>query len=79
LLTDLQTVLHDHHIVAPVAVVKGDGSSLSSAMAKQRPVETILWGPAASVAGAQVLTGLRDAVMLDMGGTTTDTEREANH
>jgi N-methylhydantoinase A/oxoprolinase/acetone carboxylase beta subunit len=42
-------------------------------MAKQRPVETILSGPAASVSGAQLLTGLKNAVIVDMGGTTTDT------
>jgi N-methylhydantoinase A/oxoprolinase/acetone carboxylase beta subunit len=46
---------------------------MSSAMAKQRPVETILSGPAASVAGAKYLTGIRDALVVDMGGTTTDT------
>lgn len=42
-------------------------------MAKQRPVETILSGPAASVAGAKHLTGISDALVVDMGGTTTDT------
>lgn len=79
LLTDLETVLHDRRIDAPVAVVKGDGTLMSSKMAKQRPVETILSGPAASVSGAQFLTGLQHAVILDMGGTTTDTATIANH
>jgi N-methylhydantoinase A/oxoprolinase/acetone carboxylase beta subunit len=73
LLTDLEIVLRERHIDAPVAVVKGDGTLMSSPMAKRRPVETILSGPAASVAGARYLTGLKDAVILDMGGTTTDT------
>jgi N-methylhydantoinase A/oxoprolinase/acetone carboxylase beta subunit len=36
-------------------------------------VETILSGPAASVSGAQHLTGIDDALVVDMGGTTTDT------
>jgi N-methylhydantoinase A/oxoprolinase/acetone carboxylase beta subunit len=36
-------------------------------------VETILSGPAASVAGARHLTGLKSALVVDMGGTTTDT------
>ncbi len=79
LLTDLETVLRDRHIDAPVAVVKGDGTLMSSPMAKQRPVETILSGPAASVAGAQYLTDLKDAVILDMGGTTTDTATIKNN
>jgi len=73
LLTDLESVLLARHIGAPVVVVKGDGTLMSSRMAKQRPVETILSGPAASVAGAQFLTGLNNAVIVDMGGTTTDT------
>jgi len=42
-------------------------------MAKARPVETIFSGPAASVAGARHLTGLEDALVVDVGGTTTDT------
>ncbi len=54
-------------------VVKGDGTLMSSAMAKERPVETILSGPAASVAGAKLLTGLDKATVVDIGGTTTDT------
>jgi N-methylhydantoinase A/oxoprolinase/acetone carboxylase beta subunit len=46
---------------------------MAAAMAHERPVETTLSGPAASVAGAKLLTGLRDAMVVDMGGTTTDT------
>jgi N-methylhydantoinase A/oxoprolinase/acetone carboxylase beta subunit len=60
-------------ISAPIMVVKGDGSLMSCEMALQRPVETVLSGPAASVAGARYLTGITDALVVDMGGTTTDT------
>jgi N-methylhydantoinase A/oxoprolinase/acetone carboxylase beta subunit len=42
-------------------------------MALERPVETILSGPAASVAGARYLTSCRNAIVVDIGGTTTDT------
>ncbi|MGW8186088.1 MAG: DUF1638 domain-containing protein [Desulfobacterales bacterium] len=73
LLLDLEKVLEQQNIFAPIVVVKGDGTLMSAAMAKERPVETILSGPAASVAGARHLTGLRDALVVDMGGTTTDT------
>jgi len=73
LLLDLDKVLAQRNILAPVVVVKGDGTLMSAAMAKERPVETILSGPAASVSGARHLTGLRDALVVDMGGTTTDT------
>ncbi|WP_373497732.1 DUF1638 domain-containing protein, partial [Desulfococcus sp.] len=63
LLADLEAELSRRHIHAPVVVVKGDGTLMSAAMAKERPVETILSGPAASVAGARHLTGLADALV----------------
>ena len=73
LLLDLEKVLAALGIHAPIVVVKGDGTLMSSTMAKQHPVETILSGPAASVAGARHLTRIKDALVVDMGGTTTDT------
>ncbi|MGD9325152.1 MAG: DUF1638 domain-containing protein [Desulfobacterales bacterium] len=73
LLLDLERVLEKLGIFAPIVVVKGDGTLMSADMAKERPVETILSGPAASVAGARHLTGLKSALVVDMGGTTTDT------
>lgn len=73
LLLDLEKVLQKMDLHAPIVVVKGDGTLMSATMAKERPVETILSGPAASVAGARHLTGLKSALVVDMGGTTTDT------
>lgn len=69
----LAEVLAYRAITAPVMVVKGDGTLMSAAMAREKPVETILSGPAASVAGARYLTGIGQAIVVDMGGTTTDT------
>jgi len=57
---------------APLMVVKGDGTLVSAAAALQRPVTTVISGPAASVIGACALSGRADAVVADMGGTTTD-------
>ncbi len=57
---------------APVMVVRGDGSLVSAAFVRERPIETILSGPAASLVGAAHLTGLDDAIISDIGGTTTD-------
>jgi len=57
---------------APLMVVKGDGTLVNAATALQRPVTTVLSGPAASVIGACALSGHVDAVVADMGGTTTD-------
>ncbi|MBC7316486.1 MAG: hydantoinase/oxoprolinase family protein, partial [Chloroflexi bacterium] len=59
-------------IRAPLMVVKGDGSLMSADVAKERPIETILSGPAASVVGAQHLASSPHAIVVDMGGTTTD-------
>jgi N-methylhydantoinase A/oxoprolinase/acetone carboxylase beta subunit len=59
-------------IKAPLMVVRGDGALVSAAFARARPIETILSGPAASLVGARHMTGLDDAVVSDIGGTTTD-------
>lgn len=59
-------------ISAPVMVVRGDGALISAAEARFRPIETILSGPAASLVGARYLTDLDNAVVSDIGGTTTD-------
>lgn len=64
--------LDDRGIDAPLMVVRGDGALVSARFARQRPIETILSGPAASIVGARHLTGLEDAVVSDIGGTTTD-------
>jgi len=59
-------------LAAELMVVKGDGSLVSAEFARLRPVETILSGPAASLCGAAHLVGRRDAIVADIGGTTTD-------
>ena len=72
LLEAVSHILRENRISAPLMVVKGDGSLISAAVAMGRPVETVLSGPAASIAGACRLSGHDDAVVVDMGGTTTD-------
>lgn len=64
--------LSSRGIDAPLMVVRGDGALISAAEALMRPIETILSGPAASLVGARHLTGLDNAVVSDIGGTTTD-------
>ncbi|HEA66064.1 MAG TPA: DUF1638 domain-containing protein [Desulfobacterales bacterium] len=72
LLDNIEGVLLKHGIKALIVVVKGDGTLMSAEMARERPVETILSGPAASVAGAHYLTDCEDAIVVDVGGTTSD-------
>ena len=57
---------------ARLMVVRGDGALVPAELARARPIETILSGPAASVAGAGWLTGATEALVSDIGGTTTD-------
>ena len=67
-----EALLLDRGIGAPLMVVRGDGALISAAMARLKPIETILSGPAASIVGARWLTGATDAIVSDIGGTTTD-------
>jgi N-methylhydantoinase A/oxoprolinase/acetone carboxylase beta subunit len=72
LIDAVEATMRARDIIAPLMVVKGDGSLMAAPVARERPVETILSGPAASVVGAQHLAGEVEAVVADMGGTTTD-------
>ncbi|WP_370225391.1 hydantoinase/oxoprolinase N-terminal domain-containing protein [Pararhodobacter marinus] len=72
LVTACERHLAARAISAPLMVVRGDGALVSSALVRERPIETILSGPAASAAGAAWLTGLDTALVSDIGGTTTD-------
>ncbi len=56
----------------PIVIVKSDGSIMSREFAMSRPVETLLCGPAASIIGAMELSKYQDALIVDMGGTTSD-------
>jgi N-methylhydantoinase A/oxoprolinase/acetone carboxylase beta subunit len=72
LIGSTEAFLERSGIKAPLMVVRGDGALMSAAEARLRPIETILSGPAASLVGARYLTGLDEAVVSDIGGTTTD-------
>jgi N-methylhydantoinase A/oxoprolinase/acetone carboxylase beta subunit len=69
----LRASLDEHGIHAPAMIVRSDGSLMNVATAIERPVETLLSGPAASVAGARFLCDRSDALVVDIGGTTSDT------
>ena len=57
---------------APIMVVRSDGSLMTAELARTRPVETILSGPAASVLAGRSFSGKDACLIIDMGGTTTD-------
>ncbi|MDE2385211.1 MAG: hydantoinase/oxoprolinase family protein [Alphaproteobacteria bacterium] len=68
----VRRAMAEHKMACPLMLVKGDGSLASADAVSARPIETVLSGPAASLIGAQWLSGLESFVMSDMGGTTTD-------
>ena len=43
-------------ILAPLIVVRGDGALISAQLARDKPIESILSGPTASLVGARWLT-----------------------
>ena len=68
----VRRTLDRRNIDAPLMVVRGDGTLMSDEFATYTPVETIHSGPAASAIGGRFLSGLDDALVVDIGGTTTD-------
>ncbi len=72
LLQRAQCVLSELGVDAPLMVVRGDGALISLNQARDKPIETILSGPAASIVGARWLTNSDNALVSDIGGTTTD-------
>ena len=69
----VKRAMEELKLKAPLMMVKSDGSIDPVERALDRPIETVASGPAASVIGACSLTGLKDFVISDIGGTTTDT------
>jgi len=67
-----QNVLREHGIDADLFITQNDGTLMSVEYARQYPVFTIASGPTNSLRGAAFLSGLSDAIVVDVGGTTTD-------
>jgi N-methylhydantoinase A len=67
--------LADLGVTAPVFITASNGGSLSLRSAAERPIETVLSGPASGVTAAARLAetaGLSNVVTFDMGGTSSD-------
>lgn len=64
--------LKNRGIYSPLMIVKGDGSLMPDKEAVYKPLETVLSGPAASAIGGRFLSGQGNALVIDVGGTTTD-------
>ena len=59
-------------ISAPFFISQNDGTLMTAEFAEQYPVLTFASGPTNSMRGAAFLSGVRDAVVVDVGGTTSD-------
>ena len=67
------TTLQQLGLVCPLSILKADGGTLPLEISLRYPLETIFSGPAASTLGALATTRERiTAVVIDIGGTTTD-------
>jgi len=68
----MRDALQERDIQAPLMVVRGDGALVTAEIARGRPVETVHSGPAASALGGRFLANQDKALVIDIGGTTTD-------
>jgi N-methylhydantoinase A/oxoprolinase/acetone carboxylase beta subunit len=68
----LERALKERNIHAQLYMTQNDGTLMSAEYAMKYPVLTIASGPANSLRGGAFLSGLKNAIVVDVGGTTTD-------
>ncbi|MEU7856440.1 hydantoinase/oxoprolinase family protein [Nonomuraea sp. NPDC049141] len=68
----LVAALAERGLGARPYLAQNDGTLMTVAHAARLPVSTIGSGPANSLRGAAFLSGVRDAIVADVGGTSTD-------
>ena len=64
--------LKERRIDCPFYISQNDGTLMSADFAAEFPALTFASGPTNSLRGASLLTQLNDAVVVDIGGTTSD-------
>ena len=66
------TALKNRGLSCPVYISQNDGTLMSADFVSAYPALTFASGPTNSLRGAYKLTGLKDAIVVDIGGTTSD-------
>jgi len=66
------TALSRRDLKCPVFISQNDGTLMSADFVRAFPALTFASGPTNSLRGATLLTGLEDAIVVDIGGTTSD-------
>jgi N-methylhydantoinase A len=56
----------------PLLVVRGDGGAVDIQGLRETPIQTVVSGPAASLAGAILTDGVSDGIFFEVGGTSTN-------
>lgn len=67
-----QEALAAHGIDARLFFSQNDGTLMALEYAIRYPILTVASGPTNSIRGAAFLSGLQDAIVVDVGGTSTD-------
>jgi N-methylhydantoinase A/oxoprolinase/acetone carboxylase beta subunit len=70
--SSMQQAFRDLRVTAPIYISQNDGTLIATEYAARYPIFTCSAGPTNSLRGAAFLTGLKDAIVVDVGGTTTD-------
>ena len=70
--SSFRTALVELKIDAPFYISQNDGTLMSAEFVERYPVLTFASGPTNSMRGAAYLSGLKDGLVADIGGTTTD-------
>ena len=71
-ISSFRTALAELQIRAPFYISQNDGTLMSAGFAEKYPVLTFASGPTNSLRGAAYLSGMKHALVADIGGTTTD-------
>lgn len=67
-----EAAIAESGLAVPLFLTQNDGTVMRAEVAARYPVRCFASGPTNSMRGARLLSGLDDAVVLDVGGTTTD-------